>query len=325
MWLVQHLSNFVRRQHPNNHSHFNPFLPYKPRPKMFTTFDTFPLFTAFPKDIRLLIWEFSLPEPRIVHVKQAETRIGKVEHDGYYEPAWVMRSYSPIPSLLHVDIEAREVASRFYKPAFQCSFPLSEDAPYIWFDFNRDYFYLTKDTFQDLHGHACYLISASSGIGDLPKADICRIRNLAVDSKMWGRLHNVRSLANILYRLGGVENLTICTDHATSDGYEPPTDDTSTTLWDLRSWDAHGDVQVDVRRCFKKYDLKEDELHPSLARERIPVVKYEKIDLKDLISIVKDVGLRCETTSDSGTGGIIVDEVFSTVFPNALSLLIRYL
>lgn len=287
-----------------------------------TTFETFLLFNAFPTDIRLLIWEFSLPEPRIVHVKQAETRTGTVEHDG---PAWIMRSYSPIPSLLHVSIEAREIASRFYKPAFQCSFPLSKDAPYIWFDFNRDFFYLTHDTFRDFHGHNCYLISARSGISDLPKAEIYRIKNLAVDTNDWGRLHNVRSLANILYRLGGVENLTICTHHAPSEGYECPFIYTSPALWDLRSWDADGDAQVDVRGCINMYHLEENAVHPSLLPERTPVVRYSKINLKDLVHLVNDVGLRCETTSASGSGGITVDEVFSTALPNALSLLTQYL
>lgn len=91
----------------------------------------------------------------------------------------------PFPSMLHVNIEAREVASRFYTPAFRCSSPVSKDAPYIWFDFNRDLFYLTIDTFRDFHGRDP--LTCSIGFRDLPLDEICRIKNLAVNGINWWR------------------------------------------------------------------------------------------------------------------------------------------
>jgi hypothetical protein len=282
---------------------------------MLTTSETFPLFNAFPKDIRLLIWEFSLPEPRIVHIKQAETSTGKVELNGYYLPAWVMRSYSRIPSLLHVNIEARELASRFYTPAFRCSFPVLNDAPYIWFDFNRDFFYLRKDTFQDMH--SCLPISAGTGIKDLPKADIPRIKNLVVDATVWW-LCEPKLISYILYLLGGVENLVFCTNDAIGHVPEPRCD--KAALRDLRYWDADGDAQIDVGRCFKKYDLRRDVLRPSLTPGKLPVISYRTLTPRDLVGDVNDEYLDHQITVTS-----IVNEVFSAVFPNALRFLTKSL
>ncbi|KAM3076811.1 hypothetical protein ACMFMG_003721 [Clarireedia jacksonii] len=274
---------------------------------MLTTIKTFPLFNAFPKDIRLLIWEFSLPEPRIVHVRQAETSIGRVEHDGYYVPAWVMRSYCPLPSILHVNTEAREIASRFYTPAFRCSFPISKDAPYIWFDFDRDIFYLTKETFHAIHG--CFEYSASNGIKDLPPADICRVKNLAISSKNWRYRAQLTWLSNILQILGGVENLTICTSQVLSVIHWSRGN--KAAVWDLRTWDADEDAQIDVRRCIKKYDPEQDSLHPRLALGKVPCVEYSKIYLEDLRDEMDDIDLHHETITslEAGNGGLIVDEI----------------
>ncbi|KAE8454594.1 hypothetical protein EG329_000217 [Mollisiaceae sp. DMI_Dod_QoI] len=81
-------------------------------------------FSRLPKELRILIWEAAIPDPRILHL-------------GFYGDSG-LRSQTPSPSLLSVCRESLEVMSKFYTKTFGTVL----SAPITWFDFQRDTLYI---------------------------------------------------------------------------------------------------------------------------------------------------------------------------------------
>jgi hypothetical protein len=98
----------------------------------------FTLFPDLPKELRDMIWDLALPEPRIASIMHSRST--------NHPKAWSYRRYgrtrwgyvidiTPIPTpLLHTSCEARTAAFRRYEPAFS---GIIKGGP-IYFDFGRD-------------------------------------------------------------------------------------------------------------------------------------------------------------------------------------------
>jgi hypothetical protein len=133
----------------------------------------FPLFSKLPIEIRMMIWKYALPGPRIVDIRllalkktQSEwdeehgqgvdpysymwdemlTGLGSgemynIEHDHQPDgkPALIgARSYCRNPSIIFVNKEAHEVAAKNYQKAFSST----ASVPETYFDFENDTLYI---------------------------------------------------------------------------------------------------------------------------------------------------------------------------------------
>jgi len=96
---------------------------------------SFAHFPELPSELRIKIWEYALPGPRILGVgHEIRYRIGY----GRVIPTIVeWRTSDPIPGILHACHESREEALKFYRPSF--GIPLQEGKNYI--DFSRETIY----------------------------------------------------------------------------------------------------------------------------------------------------------------------------------------
>jgi hypothetical protein len=116
----------------------------------------FPLFSKLPQEIRLIIWEMTTEEGRIVAVRSV-TRGG-------------LRS--PVPPILHVCSESRAVGLKQYALCFS-ALPESfweEVAPArVYFNFDRDTLYFRKDWNYGVDGACCCIFYLSKLIEDLRK------------------------------------------------------------------------------------------------------------------------------------------------------------
>lgn len=133
---------------------------------------SFPKFGDLPKEIRLSIWEFAIPDYRIVHImKDVKT--------------FAVKSRTRIPNLLHVNKESFAVASKVYRPAFRCCKPghsePDEDTPYVWFDFERDFVLLDDQILENFPAvHKTFQSAGSYNYEDWFPVDESRcIKNIA--------------------------------------------------------------------------------------------------------------------------------------------------
>ncbi|KAL2074549.1 hypothetical protein VTL71DRAFT_8327 [Oculimacula yallundae] len=92
----------------------------------------FTLFGELRTELRLKIWELSLPGPRIVFIEVTHSN-GSLG-TGFSSPC-------PRPNLLLACKESYDVASKHYEQAFGTDHAL----PQIWFDFHTDVLYLDYD------------------------------------------------------------------------------------------------------------------------------------------------------------------------------------
>ncbi|KAI5363143.1 putative 2EXR domain-containing protein [Septoria linicola] len=83
-------------------------------------------FSSLPAELRIAIWQFSIPEPRNLVLSWN----GKE-----------FRSNSTPPNTAHVCHEAREETAETY----DLTFASPKSTPKIWFDFARDALYITDD------------------------------------------------------------------------------------------------------------------------------------------------------------------------------------
>ncbi|KAI0490510.1 hypothetical protein F4859DRAFT_10898 [Xylaria cf. heliscus] len=101
---------------------------------------SFTKFRELPPELRIKIWQFAIPEPRTVVVKSPYTRQRHIPaslddvlpqvHGN--EDTW--HSMTQIPSLLHVNAEARYEALKHYS----LSFGVGGGQPRVYVDFDRD-------------------------------------------------------------------------------------------------------------------------------------------------------------------------------------------
>ena len=80
---------------------------------------TFTLFPGLPLELRLMVWKFALPGPRIITVKRCIRQLAKndwANADCGHQK--VARSNAISPALLYANRESRTVALASYKPSF---------------------------------------------------------------------------------------------------------------------------------------------------------------------------------------------------------------
>lgn len=85
-------------------------------------------FKDLPTELRLMIWELALPVQTII-VKEVQNPATGNNHPNAIAP-----EPFNVPALLHLNVEAREVAKKRYK----LSFEMQMDGKGIWFDFQND-------------------------------------------------------------------------------------------------------------------------------------------------------------------------------------------
>jgi len=177
----------------------------------------FPLFPDFPNVMRHMIWEASLPEPRIMLLRQDQS--GRRRNPGAF------RSLLPLPIILSVNRESRYVARLFYTHTLSCTF--YEDSSLQ----HREYLNFRRDTANfDLSGpwreikhrmnpfdydfpsHMSTLRMCMDG------EEVRNISNLALKLD-WRALHECRPeltrtlLFEALAWFGGVKSLTLVLEH----------------------------------------------------------------------------------------------------------------
>lgn len=109
---------------------------------------SFPQFSRMPKEIRLLIWEMALPDPRVVTIESKPMKKAAADESsrGFFEfmsPIGITSDSSP-PHILLACREAFSVVSKFYEPVF-CIF---NSFPETYFNFDLDTVYLNSDLFE---------------------------------------------------------------------------------------------------------------------------------------------------------------------------------
>ncbi|CZR62991.1 uncharacterized protein PAC_12888 [Phialocephala subalpina] len=148
----------------------------------------FHVFTQLPKELRVLIWEAAMPDPRVIHLR--------------YQGDRGLKSRTPVPTLLFVCRESFEVMSRYYTKSFGTVLWSAS----TWFNFQKDTLYIDNQ----LKKHLPYLY-----------LDTIHVQNLAIYSEAsrteglyrWGDHHMPMELLlhKALRLFPNVQKLTIIT------------------------------------------------------------------------------------------------------------------
>jgi 2EXR family len=89
---------------------------------------TFPRFPELPAELQLLIWEFAIPEPRVIsYTSRRWSEYDFRHHSSIYSLK------QTLPAILHICYDSRTEALKRYKVAFA-----TELCKPIYFDFDRD-------------------------------------------------------------------------------------------------------------------------------------------------------------------------------------------
>jgi hypothetical protein len=198
---------------------------------------TFTRFAELPKEIRLLIWDASVPGPRIVNIRQryltktwddiineqgtkrrgAPTKAAGNKGDALEAHRLKgLKSDCPQPSILFACRESYTVASKYYQRAFHPA----DTIPETYFDFHRDTLFLRYDTMcADSIGHEA-IVNGIAGNTDrvYDRDNIARVENLAVlvDPKDGSGLESW--ICYLMAIFLGVKKLTLVLQHYTSPG-----------------------------------------------------------------------------------------------------------
>lgn len=149
-------------------------------------------FKDLPLELRNQIWIFSLPNPRIIALREYRQPVSKPAQDSSIEASstpesqdttptsptndqegiLVYRTRTRIPALYSVCWESRVIFERFYTKAFQ-----TPNSPGIWIDFENDSLYLDYAMFKSWDDETFY---------ETFPQDIRLVRNLVI-SGLWGR------------------------------------------------------------------------------------------------------------------------------------------
>ena len=120
---------------------------------------TFTCFGRLPTELRLQIWKYARPDPRVVRVSRSKNSLDipdwlkdrtnpiievpdKTIIDHFCR---INYSKTPIPAMLHACTESRQVALGWYKLDFQSI----NAKPRVYFDFDADYLYIGCDECTD--------------------------------------------------------------------------------------------------------------------------------------------------------------------------------
>lgn len=251
----------------------------------------FHLFSSLPVEIRLLIWEFAIPDARIVYVEEVEVKqhnLGQLSHNYHeaHERLWSFKPYCPAPALLFINEESISVARKHYQLAFSCENESNIDcseagSAQTWFDFERDILYLSPSSFSDKWSP----VGTGRGLNDMPDSDLRQVKHLALATS-WNAGEEDYAMeawvAEILGVLGGVENLYIITDHSYDYTIEVGYD--IAALCDLRFVDTPGEEQICVEDAIKKYTkVQEMTRHPPLRPSSPPLWELEVHGIRESI------------------------------------------
>ncbi|TGO27281.1 hypothetical protein BPAE_0044g00140 [Botrytis paeoniae] len=219
----------------------------------------FPQFNDFPPDIRLIVWEYCIPLPRVVVLTHEPIKRPINSTD----EIWAFRSQTPVPVILFVNRESYNIATRFYERAFingyrEGTHTLAE----AWFDFKRDILYLPQ---QHIAAELSNFLSAlpRSTRGNQDTGGFNRVENLALPIR-WlpnfartsdGDMH--RPLTRLLGTFGGVEKVYFIA------GQDPPHPCTESDVVFQDGWHL-------PCRCIEMFELSKERDAPLLAPEPFP-------------------------------------------------------
>jgi 2EXR family len=113
---------------------------------------TFHHFSGLPKEIRLQIWKYAMPPPRLIEFRFINKEDPSIrDHYGWFRKGdWTWKTSSaPHPSLLGVSSEARKVVLEFYRCVSICD-KKTRDSVRIYIDFERDTILLPRLAFDCL-------------------------------------------------------------------------------------------------------------------------------------------------------------------------------
>ena len=272
---------------------------------------SFPLFPKLPREIRLVIWEFAVPGPRIVPLVQrvvkaveeewnrildddsCESDDGslmcineKAEYGDYYN----LRGFQSdilAPSILFVNREAYHVATKHYTKTFSNVQPNSngkydEDhttLPETWFDYENDILFLDWwTTFRNFYAFYLRLL-------DFLSEEALKVQNLAitVDHNWILEFEDLETfLAGILARFAKTKNLYVVIEKVGMEGPISKCEDyTPKQKGDLVFLDA----LINLEHAFNILDFKEEFLDDTKIKKidanenDIFKVKLDKLEL----------------------------------------------
>jgi hypothetical protein len=98
---------------------------------------TFTSFMRLPVELRDMVWELQLPDPRTITITE------DVVHKSLDDPDLriAKAAKTPVPTLLHICKESRDFALRFYR----LSFEIELAGRPIYFDFERDLLFIPSE------------------------------------------------------------------------------------------------------------------------------------------------------------------------------------
>ena len=97
--------------------------------------DKFTCFGHLPLEMRLLIWKFARPDPRVVRLAWSKWPGKPPRHTNFPECWRPNYSEAPIPAMLHACSESRKVALGWYRLALEHGVA----GPRVYFDFSSDF------------------------------------------------------------------------------------------------------------------------------------------------------------------------------------------
>jgi hypothetical protein len=150
-------------------------------------FDTFPLFSYLPAELRVKIWELNLPGPRLVILRYTSATTDPSNHSTRKQLRGCT-SPTPIPTNLHINREARVNALQYY----QLSFNLHHCASKIWFDFNDDVLYFPSK--EGWLGSWNHFVNA---VAMITPAELGKLRRLAVHESLFRGVKDATSSPNV--------------------------------------------------------------------------------------------------------------------------------
>ncbi|KAF7880011.1 uncharacterized protein EAF02_007648 [Botrytis sinoallii] len=208
---------------------------------------SFPQFRRFPKEIRLSIWEHTIPEPRIVHIVQdAATR--------------AMKSYTSIPTILHINHESFSVASKQYHRAFRCCKPGQDkpdkDVSYVWFDFERDFLLIDYTMAGELW--------PSSEDWSATSTNPLRYTSVAEDEHIWRLFTGLRQWFLVQELMGCGNVLEPRSVHNSKPSIRKIEQYHLAPSYDLSFWDVSGEEDVNFELCMRLFDIAKKAPQPTL-------------------------------------------------------------
>lgn len=190
----------------------------------------FPNFPRLPKELRDAIWEQAISEPRIVPLRRRRLRQGS---DGETQDAsavgdrnnglWGFKCDLPPPSILFVNHESHDVASRYYSKAFSCVRSNHTSVPEAHINFEKDTLYLDGDWTLQIYYRASEVDQA-----DREKVNHLAILYIKTDDDSFAeelagrecREENEAWLAQYLAYFPNVKTVTVVLEHAECPKYE---------------------------------------------------------------------------------------------------------